>query len=140
MANPLLELHQHGQSVWYDNIDRAQLDSGQFKQMLTEDDIRGVTSNPTIFGKSISSGHAYDKQISELINEGKDTDAIYEAVVIQDIRTVADLLRPIYLKPAAYGHFGRDEPEFTWEATNKAEILRAEVGAAHSGRPAVQIA
>ena len=96
MANPLLELHQQGQSVWYDNIDRAQLDSGQFKQMLAEDDIRGVTSNPTIFGKSISSGHAYDQQISQLISEGKDTDAIYEAVVIQDIRTVADLLRPVY--------------------------------------------
>ena len=35
-----------------------------------------------------------------------------------------DLLRPIYRKTAAYGHFGRDEPEFTWEATDKAEALR----------------
>jgi transaldolase len=96
MANPLLELQQQGQSVWYDNIDRAQLASGQFKRMLTEDGIQGVTSNPTIFGKSISSGHAYDEQISQLISEGKDTDDIYQAVVIQDIRTVADLLRPVY--------------------------------------------
>jgi len=96
MANPLLELQKYGQSVWYDNIDRAQLVSGQFKRMLTEDGIQGVTSNPTIFGKSISSGHAYDEQISQLISEGKDTSDIYEAVVIQDIRTVADLLRPIY--------------------------------------------
>jgi S-adenosylmethionine synthetase len=35
-----------------------------------------------------------------------------------------DLLRPIYRKTAAYGHFGRDEPEFTWEATDKVEALR----------------
>jgi S-adenosylmethionine synthetase len=39
-----------------------------------------------------------------------------------------DLLRPIYLKTAAYGHFGRDEPEFTWEATDKAEALKAAAG------------
>jgi transaldolase len=96
MPNPLLELKTVGQSVWYDNVDRAQLISGQFKHMLDEDGIVGVTANPTIFEKSISSGHAYDDQISQLIREGKSTNEIYEAVVIQDIRTVADLLRPIY--------------------------------------------
>ena len=39
-----------------------------------------------------------------------------------------DLLRPIYLKTAAYGHFGRDEPEFTWEATDKAQALKDAAG------------
>jgi transaldolase len=96
MPNPLLELKTLGQSVWYDNVDRAQLVSGQFTHMLDEDGIVGVTANPTIFEKSISSGHAYDDQLSQLIREGKSTNEIYEAVVIQDIRTVADLLRPIY--------------------------------------------
>src|SRR5579884_2827342 len=96
MANPLLELQKQGQSVWYDNIDRAQLASGQFKKMLSEDGILGVTANPTIFDKSTSSGHAYDEQMSQLIQEGKSTNEIYEALVIRDIQTVADLLRPIY--------------------------------------------
>jgi transaldolase len=96
MTNPLLQLQQFGQSVWYDNIDRAQLASGQFERMLNEDGIVGVTANPTIFEKSMSQGHAYDEQIQQLINEGKNTNEAYEAVVIQDIRTVADLLRPIY--------------------------------------------
>lgn len=96
MTNPLQQLLSQGQSVWYDNVDRAQLASGQFQTMLAEDSIRGVTSNPTIFGKAISSGHAYDEQMTQLMNEGKDTNGIYEAVVIQDIRTVADLLRPVY--------------------------------------------
>jgi transaldolase len=96
MTNPLVQLQQQGQSVWYDNIDRSQIASGQFKRMLDEDGVLGVTANPTIFEKSISHGQAYDEQISQLISEGKSTNEIYEAVIIQDIRAVADLLRPIY--------------------------------------------
>ncbi len=96
MTNPLLQLKDQGQSVWYDNIDRAQLASGKFKKMLDEDGVVGVTANPTIFEKSISAGHAYDEQITELVKAGKNTNEIYEDVVIADIRTVADLLRPIY--------------------------------------------
>ncbi len=96
MANPLQQLQTQGQSVWYDNIDRSQLQAGDFQRLLAEDGVVGVTANPTIFEKSISTGHAYDEQINQLINEGKNTNEIYEAVIIQDIRTVADLLRPIY--------------------------------------------
>jgi transaldolase len=96
MTNSLQQIKTQGQSVWYDNIDRAQLVSGEFKRLLAEDGIVGVTANPTIFEKSISNGHAYDEQITQLIREGKNTNEIYEALVIQDIRTVADLLRPIY--------------------------------------------
>lgn len=96
MTHPLLELKTLGQSVWYDNIDRTQLTSGQFKRMLDEDGVVGVTANPTIFEKSISSGHAYDEQISQLIKAAKTTSDIYEAVVIQDTRSVADLLHSIY--------------------------------------------
>ena len=96
MTNPLLQLKSHGQSVWYDNIDRSQLVSGQFKRLLDEDGVVGVTANPTIFEKSISAGHAYDEQMNQLIKEGKNTNDIYEAMVIHDIRTVADFLRPIY--------------------------------------------
>ncbi len=96
MTNPLLQLKALGQSVWYDNIDRSQLVSGQFKRLLDEDGISGVTANPTIFEKSISSGHAYDEQMNQLIREGKSTNEIYEALIIQDIRTVADILHPIY--------------------------------------------
>ncbi|MGH2480353.1 MAG: transaldolase family protein, partial [Ktedonobacteraceae bacterium] len=96
MDNPLVQLKTQGQSVWYDNINRAQLVSGEFKRMIDEDGVVGVTANPTIFEKSISSCHAYDEQMTQLISEGKSTNEIYEALVIQDIRTVADLLRPIY--------------------------------------------
>src|SRR5947209_6691166 len=93
--NPLLELKTLEQSVWYDNIDRGQLVSGQFKRLLDEDGVSGVTANPTIFQKSISQGHAYDEQITNLIKAGKSTNDIYEALIIQDIQTVADKLHPI---------------------------------------------
>ena len=96
MTNPLLQLKAQGQSVWYDNIDRAQLISGQFKRLLDDDGVVGVTANPTIFQKSISHGTAYDDQLNQLISRGKSTSEIYEALVIKDICTVADILRPIY--------------------------------------------
>ncbi len=96
MTNPLVQLKEQGQSVWYDNIDRSQLTSGQFQRMLNEDGIFGVTANPTIFEKSISSGHAYDEQMNQLISAGKNTSDIYDVLIVQDITTVADLLRPIY--------------------------------------------
>jgi transaldolase len=91
-----LELKVLKQSVWYDNIDRGQLVSGQFKRLLDEDGVSGVTANPTIFQKSISQGHAYDEQMTNLIRSGKSTSDIYEALIIQDIQTVADMLRTIY--------------------------------------------
>jgi transaldolase len=96
MTNPLLQLKTQGQSVWYDTIDRGQLVSGLFKRLLDEDGIVGVTSNPTIFQKSISHGDAYDEQMTQLIKQRKSTNEIYEALVIKDITTVADMLRPIY--------------------------------------------
>ena len=96
MTNPLLQLKTQGQSVWYDTIDRGQLVSGLFKRLLDEDGIVGVTSNPTIFQKSISHGDAYDEQMTQIIKQRKSTSEIYEALVIKDITTVADMLRPIY--------------------------------------------
>ena len=96
MTNPLLQLKTQGQSVWYDTIDRVQLVSGLFKRLLDEDGIVGVTSNPTIFQKSISHGDAYDEQMTQFIKQRKSTSEIYEALVIKDITTVADMLRPIY--------------------------------------------
>ncbi len=98
MTNPLLQLKTQGQSVWYDTVDRAQLDNGLFKRMLDEDGVAGVTSNPTIFQKSINHGDAYDEQMTQLVRENKSTSEIYEALAIRDIRTVADMLLPIYEK------------------------------------------
>ena len=124
MTNPLLQLKELGQSVWYDNIDRSQLASGQFQRMLDEDGVVGVTANPTIFEKSISSGHAYDEQIDQLIREGKSTNEIYEALIITDIQTVADILRPIYEQ--TNGHDGYVSLEVSPDLAHDTEATLAE--------------
>lgn len=125
MSNPLLQLKEFGQSVWYDNIDRSQLASGQFQHMLDEDGIVGVTANPTIFEKSISAGHAYDEQMNQLIQEGKSTSEIYEALIIADIQTVADTLRPIY--DQSNGHDGYVSLEVSPELAHNTEATLSEV-------------
>jgi S-adenosylmethionine synthetase len=73
---------------------------------------------------------------------GKVSDDRLEALVRQhfDLRPkgivqMLDLLRPIYAKTAAYGHFGREEPEFTWEATDKSATLREAAGLKGEARP-----
>jgi S-adenosylmethionine synthetase len=66
-------------------------------------------------------GKISDERIAELINAHFD---LRPKGIIQAL----DLLRPIYSKTAAYGHFGRDEPEFTWEALDKADALRQAAG------------
>src|SRR5256885_1682072 len=96
MTNPLLQLKAQGQSVWYDTVDREQLNNGLFKRLVDEDGIVGVTSNPTIFQKSISHGNAYDEQITHVRRGGKGTGEIYKSLVIRNIPTVADMLLPIY--------------------------------------------
>ncbi len=93
--NPLKELLQYGQSVWYDNIHRGLLRSGEL-QRLVDEGVRGVTSNPTIFKNAISQGEEYRADIAALSQAGKSPLEIYEALVIADIAAAADVLRPIY--------------------------------------------
>ncbi len=95
MPNPLQQLHQFGQSPWYDNISRDVLDSGQL-QRLVDLGIRGLTSNPSIFNKAITSGSAYDAQLRSLIDGSRTPQEIYEALAVEDIRRACDILRPIH--------------------------------------------
>ncbi len=89
------ELQSKGQSIWLDYIRRAFMDSGEL-QNLIEQGVRGLTSNPTIFEKAIAGSSDYDEQLDRLAADGADRDAIYEALVLQDIGRAADLLRPVY--------------------------------------------
>lgn len=96
MSDKLKRLYdEFGQSMWYDNISRDLLDGGDI-QALVDSGIRGLTSNPSIFQKAITSGTAYDAQLSELAQGQPGAVAVYEALAIEDIRAAADILRPIY--------------------------------------------
>ncbi|MFN2597693.1 MAG: bifunctional transaldolase/phosoglucose isomerase [Pyrinomonadaceae bacterium] len=96
MTNTLVEIAKLGQSIWYDNIRRAMLTSGDLARKIAEDDLRGVTSNPTIFEKAITGSNDYDEQLRALVSAGKGVDEIFEELVVQDIAGAADTLRPVY--------------------------------------------
>ncbi|NIS81211.1 MAG: bifunctional transaldolase/phosoglucose isomerase [Anaerolineales bacterium] len=89
------DLYALGQSVWYDNIRRALLDSGELKALI-DAGVKGVTSNPSIFEKAIAGSRDYDEELHRLVDEGKSLETIYETLALEDIRRTADLLRPIY--------------------------------------------
>ncbi len=93
---PLFELLEHGQSYWLDNLSRDMIRSGELRRRVEEEGLRGVTSNPAIFHKAISAGHAYDEEIEALAKEGAAVPDIYERLVVGDIREACDILRPVY--------------------------------------------
>jgi len=86
---------QFGQSPWLDNLSRDLLESGGLQSYIDQG-IRGVTSNPTILEKAISSSNLYDTQIAELKAQGLDTEAVYWKIVEQDIKAATEVLRPLY--------------------------------------------
>ncbi|MBM3958502.1 MAG: transaldolase [SAR202 cluster bacterium] len=93
--NNVEKARQLGQSIWLDFISREILDNGELKR-LVELGVAGVTSNPTIFEKSISSGSLYDADLLAFARRGDDSLAIYEGLALNDIARAADILLPVY--------------------------------------------
>lgn len=71
--------------------------------------------------ETFGTGKVSDEKIADLVKTHFD---LRPKGIIQTL----DLLRPIYRKTAAYGHFGREEPEFSWEKTDKAQLLKKDAG------------
>ena len=94
--NPLLKLRECGQSIWQDYIRRQMIVSGELKQLVDEDGLRGVTSNPKIFDKAIAGSHDYDDAVRALALEGKEIEDIYQALTVEDVQGAADVFRPLY--------------------------------------------
>ena len=94
--NPLLKLREFGQSIWLDYLRRKMIASGELKELIENDGLRGMTSNPAIFDKVISGSRDYDDDIRALALEGKRAEEIYDALTVKDIQDAADLFRPLY--------------------------------------------
>jgi transaldolase len=94
--NSTQELHAAGQSVWYDNIQRSLLRNGELAGMIRRGEIRGVTSNPTIFMNAITKSQDYDAGLVPLAQAGRSAEEIFWQLAIEDIREAADLFRPMY--------------------------------------------
>jgi transaldolase / glucose-6-phosphate isomerase len=96
MGNPIDDLHALGQSIWYDNISRKLLENGMLKTMIERGEIRGITSNPSIFQNAIAKSKEYDSALVTMAWAGYPSDQIYESLVVEDIQTAADLFLPLY--------------------------------------------
>ena len=94
-ATPLQALHQAGQSIWLDYIDRTLVRSGELARRIRDDALTGMTSNPTIFEKALAQGTAYDGQLARLAAD-RTPWAIFEAVETDDVRDACDVFRPTY--------------------------------------------
>src|ERR1700690_1115169 len=95
-TNPLIQLHSLGQSIWLDYIRRDLLKSGELQRLITEDGLCGMTSNPSIFEKSIAGGQ-YQEFLDSLSGRSDlDAKGRYELLAIRDIQDAADILAPVY--------------------------------------------
>lgn len=97
MRTKIKQLNSFGQSVWLDYISRELIDNGQLQKII-DMGVLGVTSNPSIFNKAVTSGTNYDNLIRQLAQAGEKTLTIYDSLTIKDIQDAADLFMPIYLK------------------------------------------
>lgn len=95
-SNPLLELESFGQSIWMDFISRGTISSGQLQLWIEQDGVSGVTSNPSIFEKAITESDDYDESIRDLAAKGTTSEEIFKLLTVEDIQSVADLLRQTY--------------------------------------------
>jgi len=94
--NTLLDLHQIGQSIWLDSIDRRMLHDGELDRRIREDALTGMTSNPTIFQKALASSNAYDDQITEAEDKGLTSWELFELLETTDVRDACDHFAGVY--------------------------------------------
>jgi len=89
-ANPLVRLGELGQSPWYDYITRDLVSSGELRRLIADDGLRGMTSNPTIFEKAVSTSRLYDDEIRRLGEQGRSAADIFETLAVADVRAACD--------------------------------------------------
>lgn len=90
----LTALSLAGVSVWLDDLSRDRLVSGNLQRLIDTRSVVGVTTNPSIFQRAISHGHAYERQIAELAERGADAESAIRTVITDDVRQACDVLRP----------------------------------------------
>ena len=151
--NPLKELLSYGQSMWLDYIRRDLFTTGKLNQMIENDGLRGMTSNPSIFEKAIGESSLYDDMLASLAQR-KDLDATgkFEQIAIRDIQSAADALRRVYEESRYRDGFvslevspylarktqeTMDEARRLWKAVNRENVMIKVPGTAE-GIPAIR--
>lgn len=118
----LEQLSALGQSVWIDFLSRELIESGGLMRAIEEDSVVGVTSNPTIFGKALSRGPAYDAQIATTYG---DATSVFHALAMRDVATACDLLRPVWEQTGGRDGYVSIEVDPTLAADTDGSIAQA---------------
>ena len=152
LQNNSVDLYQIGQSVWYDNIQRDLIENDTLEKYIKNGIIYGVTSNPTIFEKAIINSQCYQENLQTMAWAGLDEEAIYEALVLEDIQKVADLFKDVYNNSKGKdGHVSLEvspllakdseksieEAERLWHLVNRPNLM-IKIPATMEGIPAIR--
>ncbi|HZG06270.1 MAG TPA: transaldolase [Streptomyces sp.] len=96
MTDALKRLTDEGVAIWLDDLSRHRITSGNLAELLDEQHVVGVTTNPSIFQKAISEGHGYDQQLADLASRGVTVEEALRMITTADVRDAADVLRPVF--------------------------------------------
>jgi transaldolase len=149
----LHKLGKLGQSIWYDNISRGVIQRGELKRMVDEG-LLGVTSNPTIFEKAITSSTDYDDQIRDLVDANANIDAaeLIQRLMVKDIQMACDVMREVYDRTNSRDgyvsievspHKARmtdptiEEARLLWKLVNRPNLM-VKIPATKEGLPAIE--
>jgi transaldolase len=124
MSDTLQQITDAGVSIWLDDISRNRLTTGNLASLIKDFQVRGVTSNPTIFAAALSKGDAYESQIKDLAVRGVSVEEASRMITTYDIRWAADVLRPTY--DATGGVDGRVSLEVDPRLARKTDATIAE--------------
>jgi transaldolase len=136
--NRLQRLHDAGQSIWLDFIDRKILRNGDLVRRIREDALTGMTSNPTIFEKALAEGTEYDEQLKGASPSFTAMD-LFELVETSDVRTACDIFKPVYESTGAQDGYVSIEVSPTSANDSTATVAEAQRLWAMVDRPNVMI-
>ena len=151
-TNPLKGLLEYGQSPWMDYIRRDLLTGGGLKKMIEQDGLRGMTSNPAIFEKSVTGSTLYSDILSSPEAKSLDAKGIYEKIAIRDVQDACDIFKPIYQSTRRHDGYVSlevspylandtkgtlEEARRLWKAVNR-ENLMIKVPGTPEGVPAIR--
>ncbi|MEV5959418.1 transaldolase [Streptomyces sp. NPDC051987] len=105
MTDALKRLSEEGVAIWLDDLSRKRITSGNLAELIDQQHVVGVTTNPTIFQKAISQGDGYDQQVSDLAARKVTVEEAIRMITTADVRDAADILRPVF--DATDGQDGR---------------------------------
>ena len=152
--NSLQELRRLGQSIWLDYIRRDLITSGRLRQLIEEDGVSGLTSNPTIFAKAIAGDSEYDSLLKEILRGQPhlDSGTVFEQIQVADLQMAADALRPVYDRTEGDDGFvsievsprlaydtqrSIDEARRLWAEVNRPNLF-VKIPATFEGLPAIE--